>query len=505
MLRIFSKRLHLQFALKLLLVACIVSSCKKGDPVITLPLSGPDQGFYALADNSLLRFNANNIKTPISKVTITGLSAVTEKLLSIDFRPATGELYGVSDASKLYIIDVITGKTRTISTTAFTPLLAGTIASLDFNPTVDRIRIVTNTGQNLVLNPETGVVTSTDTNVGSTAINGIAYSNSIAGATSTTLYDIDAAAKVLYKQDPPSNGTLVKVGNLELDLGTNVSFDISPDNKNAIAIGRSSTGANLYTINLSTGLTELRGRFPADLAIQGIAILSNPVAYAVDNTNTLLIFNPLSTGSATKNITGLQNGETILGLDMRPENGQLYALGSTNRLYTVNIGTGAFTEVGILTTALSGTSFGFDFDPIADLIRVVSNTGQNLRINPANASVTVDVNITTVTAALSAAAYSNNFKGATATKLFVIDHTVDKLYTQEPNSGVLTAIGDLKVSIENTNGFDIISTTTSNTAYGIFTVAGKNGLYRIDLGTGSASAQGDITNIITAFTLGLRF
>lgn len=494
-----------KYKLLILLIAAIftISSCKKGDPIINLPLLGPNQEFYALADNNLLKFNAGNIKTAASQVAVTGLIASTEKLLSIDFRPATGELYAVSNASIIYVIDATSGKARAITSTTFTPSLAGDVVSLDFNPVVDRIRIVTNTGQNLRLNPETGLVVATDGAINNSNINGIAYNNNYAGAETTTLYDIDFAAKVLYKQDPPNNGTLVKVGDLQLDLGTNVSFDISADGKNALAIGKTSAQHHLYTINLATGLAELVGRFPSNLNIQGIAMPVNQMAYAV-SANNLQVINLTKPSIVNEAITGLQSGETILGMDMRPLNGQLYALGSTSRLYTVNIGTGAFTEVGLLSTALSGTSFGFDFNPVSDLIRVVSNTGQNLRVAPTTAAVTVDANITTASATLSAAAYTNNFKGATATALYFIDHTTDKLYSQGANTGILTAIGDLKVNIESANGFDVISTTTTNIAYGIFTVEGKNAIYRIDLATGTATVNRELDAAVTAFTLGLR-
>lgn len=493
-----------KFLILLLGTIFTISGCKKGEPFYNLPLFGPNQEFYALADNNLVKFNAGNIKTAASQVAVTGLISSTEKLLSIDFRPATGELYAVSNASIIYIIDATTGKARAVTNTAFTPALAGDVVSLDFNPVVDRIRIVTNTGQNLRLNPETGLVVATDGAINNTNINGVAYTNNFAGAETTTLYDIDFAAKVLYKQDPPNNGTLVKVGDLQVDLGTNVSFDISADGKNALAIGKTATQHNLYTINLATGLAELVGRFPSNLNIQGIAMPVNQMAYAISGSD-LLIINLTASNVLKKPISGLQNGETILGMDIRPANGQLYALGSTSRLYTVNIGTGAFTEVGLLTTPLAGTSFGFDFNPVADLIRVVSNTGQNLRVNPTSAAVTVDANITTATATLSAAAYTNNFKGANATALYVIDHTLDRLFSQEANTGILTAIGDLKVNIESANGFDVISTTTTNTAYGIFTVEGKNAIYRIDLATGTATAQTtEFGFAVTAFTLGLR-
>ncbi|RZK55278.1 MAG: DUF4394 domain-containing protein [Pedobacter sp.] len=486
-----------------------VISCKKEKTVITLPLVGPDVEFYVLSNNTIKLFNGKNVKTQISSVAITGLTG-TEKILSVDFRPATGELYGVSDASKLYIINVTSGAARAVSTTAFTPAIAGTAVSLNFNPTVDRIRLVSNTGQNLRLNPETGLVAATDGSInGATGavISGVAYTNSEAGATSTVLFDIDLTTKKLYKQDPPNNGTLVEVGNLMAELGTSVSFDISPKNTNAIATGFIGGIYKLFTIDVSTGKATLAGEFASGLTIQGIAISSNAAAYATTSTNDLLIFNPKNTTAPiVKAITGLQTGETIVGMDFRPVNGQIFALGSTSRLYTVNIGTGLFTQVGsgTLSTLLLGTSFGFDFNPTVDKIRVVSNTGQNLRINTDGSVFMVDGILAPNTPSVSAAAYTSNFAGATSTKLYVIDHNTDKLYTQDANVGTLAEVGTLGINVESTSGFDIVSSGVTDTAYAILTVGAATKLYTINLTTGAATAGREIPNAVTSFTLGLR-
>ena len=68
-----------------------------------------------------------------------------------------------------------------------------------------------------------------------------------------------------------------------------------------------------------------------------------------------------------------------------------------------------------------GTSFGFDFNPAVDRIRIVSNTGQNLRFNPNDGVVNVDGNLNPGTPSISAAAYTNNFAGTATTSLFAID------------------------------------------------------------------------------------
>ena len=117
-------------------------------------------------------------------------------------------------------------------------------------------------------------------------------------------------------------------------------------------------------------------------------------AVAVTASNKLLKFNAGRPGRilATLNITGLQAGETLLGIDYRVAKDQLYALGSSGRLYIVNEDTAVASVVGVpFSVKLEGTQFGFDFNPTVDRIRLVSNTGQNLRLHPDTGAV-VDSN-----------------------------------------------------------------------------------------------------------------
>lgn len=465
---------------------------------------GPDLNAFGLTTtNELVAFNAKSPATFSSKIAVSGLGT-GEKLLSIDFRPATGELYAVSDASKFYVINTQTAAARSIGG-AFTPAISGAIASIDFNPTVDRIRLVTNTGQNLRLNPETGAVAATDGSIVTTSsITGVAYTNSKSGATSTTLYDIDATSGKLFKQNPPNNGTLEEVGSLGFTFTGQAAFDISPDNSAALMSATSGTMSNLYKVNLETGKAENLGALSQKII--DLAIPTEPVAYAVDKMNMLQIFNPMNPMPVSKAITGLQAGENILGIDFRPLNGQLYALGSSSRIYTLNLGTGAATAVGSqLPTLLVGSDFGFDFNPTVDRIRVVSDLGQNLRLNPLDGTISaIDGMINPGTPTLSGAAYSENFAGATTTSLFVIDHNTDKLYLQSPpNNGVLVERGALGINITNSNGFDIGS--TSNKAYLLATVNSENKIYSVNTTTGAASAVSNYPNAVRGFALGLGF
>jgi hypothetical protein len=476
--------------------------------------------FYALtSNNELIKFTTGRPLTELSNMPITNLQT-DEKILAIDFRPATGQLYGVSNMSRIYIINHTTGRVTAVGAAPFTPAINGTRVGFDFNPTVDRIRLVTDAKQNLRLHPETGVVAATDgmINPGNPAVTAVAYTNSFSGASSTTLYDIDAASNSLYKQNPPNNGTLELVGALGVEISAEGGFDISPDNSVALAalFGRGDEdGGNeespgnkfrFYYINLQTGEATNAGK--TEREIIGLAIPTNPVAYAVSKTNSLLIFNPwMAETTISKPITGLQTGENILGIDMRPATGQLFAVGSTSRLYIINTANGAATLVGTgpFTPALSGTSFGFDFNPTVDRIRLVSNSGQNLRLNPISGTVAAtDINLNPGTPSVDAAAYTNNFSGATTTVLYDIDFALNNLNRQiPPNDGTLVAVGALGVNIDAANGFDIGG--ASGNAYAILSNGTDHGLYSINLMTGAATKLSSFPVKVNGFSVGLGF
>ena len=486
------------------------------------PATLPDQVVFALnSANQLLQLNIRSSNAPMATTTITGVDmAGGERILSIDFRPATGQLYGVSSLNRLFVINTATAVARPIAP-SFSPAISGNIVSIDFNPTVDRLRLVTDTGQNLRLNPETGAVVGTDGVINGAAgatVSGVAYTNNFAGATSTILYDIDPATDRLYIQNPPNNGTLVDVGPLGLNITGAVGFDISPtDNTQGLAAVTFNGVSELQQINLSTGRLQKLGNLPG--TIIGLAIPTAPVAYAIDGGgNNLLIFNPMNPATViTKTVSGLQMGETIVGIDTRPVNGQLFMLGSSSRLYTVGVNTTtAWTAVPVGTAGaftLSGTDFGIDFNPTVDRIRVVSNTGQNLRLNPNDGALAgTDTPLTfapaTGTPNVSAAAYTNNFAGTTTTVLYDIDIRTGGavLFIQNPpNSGVLVNVGPLGVDADSVNGFDIGGTT--GIAYALLRVGGVTRIFTINLTNGTATAGAAIPGnpAPRAFALGLGF
>jgi hypothetical protein len=200
-------------------------------------------------------------------------------------------------------------------------------------------------------------------------------------------------------------------------------------------------------------------------------------------------------------ISGLLTPDTqLVGIDYRVQDGQLYGLGNGGGIYTVDPGTGAATQVSKLTVALMGTNFGVDFNPAANALRILSDTGQNLRhpfAGPLAGQTQTDMalNYTAGTPAtgINGAAYTNNdLDAATGTSLFDLDSERNQIALQSPpNNGSLVLTGSLTVDPDSPAGFDIYSrlrnnVTVSNSAYAALTVGGQSGFYRTNLLTGGA-------------------
>lgn len=228
-------------------------------------------------------------------------------------------------------------------------------------------------------------------------------------------------------------------------------------------------------------------------------------AFAISENNELLRFDPENNAQTMRMaVTGLQSGENIVGIDFRPANNALYAIGSNSRIYTLNTTTGAATFVATLSTPLSGSSFGVDFNPVPDRIRIISNTGQNLRVNPMDGATTVDGAINPTPAAITAAGYTNSVAGATTTTLHVIDTDSDRIFIQNPpNNGTLTMGMSLGVNVDAANGFDIGGKT--GVAYAIFTTGATTSLYTINLTTGQATMVKSFGERVRGLALGTDF
>lgn len=214
-----------------------------------------------LSDNNILIRFEDRQPSVVREIKPKGMKG---KLIGIDFRPANGLLYGLSDKNILYTIDPDSGVVTEVHTVPFS---GNEQTGFDFNPSADRLRIVSGNGQDLRVNVNIGAsaVDGTlayakgDRNAGKRpGVTATAYTNSIAQAESTKMYNIDAALDVLVLQDPPNDGVLKTVGSLGVDFAPEAGFDIFTDRDKkdrAFAV----TGSTLYTIDMATGAATKAG------------------------------------------------------------------------------------------------------------------------------------------------------------------------------------------------------------------------------------------------------
>ncbi len=208
-------------------------------------------------------------------------------------------------------------------------------------------------------------------------------------------------------------------------------------------------------------------------------------------------------------VNGLQGDTRVVGIDFRVQDGQLYGVGDTGGIYTLSTANATATLVNRLSVPLSGTTFGVDFNPAADRLRIVSDAGQNLRhnVNPNGVTLadgTLNYTAGTPASGIVAAAYTNNdlspaTPATTGTTLFVLDATQDQVVLQSPpNAGSLMATGKLTVDVPSATGFDIYSVlrdgiTVANRALATAPAAdGSVELYSVDVLTGKAQPRGKL-------------
>ncbi len=202
------------------------------------------------------------------------------------------------------------------------------------------------------------------------------------------------------------------------------------------------------------------------------------------------------TAKATLAVTGLDAGDTLVGIDVRPSNSTLYGVGTGGRIYTINQSTGVATPGPMAATAPAGASFGVDFNPVADRLRVVSDTDQSLRINVADGVTVVDgaIKYTAGDAGeatnpnVGAVAYTNpDTDAATGTELFDIESQRDYLVLQNPpNDGTLVSRGPLGVAATGMSAFDIGADGDALAIIGA-------SLYDLNIQTGSATVVGAVS------------
>lgn len=509
---------------KLALVAATLAACGGDDDAAPAPPAPVAVGdtLVLTASGKIASFNRTAPGTLVGTVTVSGL-AMGESLLGMDLRPADGALYALSSAGKVYTVDASTGiatlKATLAADAADTTLpfvaLSGAWYGVDFNPTVDRLRVVSSSGQNLRINVDTGV-TTTDTLlalVGNTpTVVGAAYTNSFDGATATQLFDLNAADGLLYLQAPPNDGTLAAPIVLGAGITAAADFDIDAVSNVGYAVLGVGAAKQLYSIDLgaTANAATALGALGTTETVIGLALNNRATAatvFGLATDNRLVAFDPRTpnTIAATTTLT-VTAGESVVGIDIRPSDGLLYAVtraaDGSGRVYTVDAASGAMTPVATISVVLVGTVFSVDFNPAANALRIVSETGQSLAVNlttsPGTATVNGAINSATIaTPSVIAVAYLNSGISGTppaATTLYSMEASTDVLTTQVPASGTLTTLGPLGRDIAAMAGFDIAGNRNGRALAAIGAGgAGPCALHEVNLTTGATIVPRGLT------------
>ncbi|MEH6800603.1 MAG: DUF4394 domain-containing protein [Halopseudomonas sabulinigri] len=191
----------------------------------------------------------------------------------------------------------------------------------------------------------------------------------------------------------------------------------------------------------------------------------------------------------------------LRGIDVRPANGMLYALGGGTQLYTIDAATGKATAGAKLNSALPGSEHAVvDFNPKADRLRLLAADGTNFRVNVETGEVATDGSVAyakdsehgSMMPKVVAGAYTDSFAGTEKTELYTVDLATSMLMLQNPpNDGVQQPVGELAKGLDSA-AMDIASDGKGgNTAY----VLANGTLHTVDLKTGTPTSLGMIADL----------
>tara|TARA_R110001599_G_scaffold153651_43_gene339223 strand:+ start:1391 stop:3136 length:1746 start_codon:yes stop_codon:yes gene_type:complete len=551
----------------MLAVTAIAACSSDSDPSPFGPAPDADLNVFGVrGDAELVRFSATD---PSKLETVGTVSALGtgESIVGIDFRPTgptTGDLHAVTSTGRSLILDPETAMATVIQTIAGDGTeLTGNRIGVDFNPAANALRIIGDDGKNLrvptaaLTNPAPAMAVNTlvDGVMGyQQGVTAAAYTNAEVGLEGTVLYVIDTENDVLYTQNA-NLGPLTLVGPLGVDASGVNGYDIyyseadmANEHYAALTVGAES---GLYSIDPATGAATLLGALRGNayaavvvardddtspaaqrdvfaLAAGDMADQLEPYTLTLGATPTLV-----DTGD-TLTFNGLMDGERVLGLDIRTtsleeDKDTGYVLTSASRVAAVIDNATDPTvldlaEAVTLSVPLSGTQFGVDFNPRADLLRILSDTAQNLRVNLQEgrelagearaagfAFVDGTPRVTSTAPQIVATAYraSNPGGGRFQYALDARDSSLARVAV--PNDGALVRVGALGVTLP-VNGagaaeqsFDIVPAGSGEIGLAALRTAGAtvSTLYTINLDTGAATAVGPIgdAGVVNAITL----
>jgi hypothetical protein len=237
--------------------------------------------FALLPNNGFATFDTATPGAATAFGTITGVGAA-EDVRSVDFRPADGKLYATAVAAgsalnslvTTYTVNPVTGMAKLVGQTATAvPLAADVATGADFDPVLDRLRVVNSNDENFLINPNNGALSADDANINpalTSDLVGLANDRNVPGATVTTAYAINRVTSALSTVGGidgaafggPSAGTVTDSGSLGVPLSpfADAGFDIAANGVAYAALTNAvDNTTRLYTVNLVTAAATVVG------------------------------------------------------------------------------------------------------------------------------------------------------------------------------------------------------------------------------------------------------
>ena len=514
-----------------------LAACGGNAPTLTVPVSAPN-AYLLTTDDSIVGVDLDSMEFARS---VRGIPRATtasttpnpqalepnEVIQDIDYRNSEGALYALTkDGTKGRIIRIepSSGAILRVSTLVSeingSPIALSSTSSytIDFNPVVDRLRVIGSEGANLRVDVNTGDTISDGNIETGHTITAAAYEDSFSSSGRTTqLLTLDSIADSVNLQDPPNSGSQSP---LKMLLGTtNVEridgYDINPSNNAGLAILSVGGTQQLFNINPSAAgnaasLLAAPPRLTSGIKYKALTFITtaNPTVLALTKDNRFSSFNANTPNQVSNPVTisGLTAPEKVIGIDFSQSARKLYALTDTSNVYTINLNppavsgnpdAGAATLVSTLNQKLKtpNITYTMDFNPFVgtapnpNLLRLIGSNNDNAEVTVQDGTVILNKAISgAATPLVKAAAYVNNFRGTSPTRLLVIDQASNSLSMQDISTdmarqGSLTRLAALGITLDPSSpvGFDISGRNNENQLLMARTTPNSNfSLYRVN-------------------------
>jgi hypothetical protein len=231
--------------------------------------------------NDVVSFNHGAPGTIETSARIHGV-AEGDSVVAIDFRPGDGHLYALGNSGKIYLLNWRTG-VATLKSSLHAASgdtysgLDGHVFSINFDPLAGSLRTVSDSGQNLSIDVDSGEVrTQTAYAADKSVPLAAAFTTQSNGAFRSTLYVIDGRSNGLQSVLAPADAKTISVGSFGGSFGRYAGFDILGNESSGTAFAALSipdtTTSKLYAVQLGAGTAKSYGTIGGDAKIRSLSI-----------------------------------------------------------------------------------------------------------------------------------------------------------------------------------------------------------------------------------------